>query len=349
VLLIRPQGLFGILQGPQNQAPVEARSMMNAIPTIRPLWACVFLILLAAWPLIGGSYYSTMLAEVLVFSMFAMSLDLLLGYTGLISFGHAAYFGLGAYTIILLNVHLGINPWLGFAAGVGVAMVAAFLIGAFCIRTGGFPFLMLTMASSQMLYAVASKWRDVTGGTDGMGGLVKPTLFGLTLSEPLVLYYLVAVLFVLVFIGLRTIVASPLGHTFVGIRENELRMQAIGCPTQLYKTVAFTIGGTVAGLAGCTYGLFNSFVSPDLFFWTTSGDVLIMNVLGGIGTLLGPVLGTAIFVVMKNVVSSHSDRWMMIMGFIVVACVMFFNEGVYGAFMDRKARLLGKMRLVASR
>ncbi|MCC6949722.1 MAG: ABC transporter permease [Bradyrhizobiaceae bacterium] len=340
VLLIRPSGLFGIVQGGQNQPPAEPRSVVNAVPTLRPVWSATILLALLVWPLVAGTYYGTMLAEVLIFAMFAMSLDLLLGYTGLISFGHAAFFGLGAYTIVLLNVKLGIDPWAGYAAGIAVATVGAALIGSFCIRAGGFPFLMLTMAFSQMLYAIASKWRDLTGGTDGIGGLSRPEIFGWSLSDPFVLYYFVAALFVLVFLTLRMIVASPLGHAFVGIRENEARMRAIGYPTLLYRTAAFTIGGAVAGLAGCTYALFNAFVSPDLLFWTTSGDVLIMTVLGGAGSLVGPVIGTGIFMVMKNVVSSHSDRWMMIIGFVVVICVLFFNEGVYGAFMQFKARFL---------
>ena len=192
-----------------------------------------------------------------------MSLDLLLGFTGLMSLGHAAFFGLGAYAVAILGAQFGLNAWLGLAAGVVVAGAGAALIGFFCVRTGGIPFLMLTLAFSQLVFSVALKWRDVTGGSDGMAIAEQPSFFGFNLSKSLPMYFMALSFFVLSYCGLRRLLNSPLGHAFVGIRENEQRMSAIGYPTRAYKLIAFTIAGAVAGLAGGLYAIFNGFISSD--------------------------------------------------------------------------------------
>ena len=186
----------------------------------------------------------------------------------------------------------------------------AALIGFFCVRTGGIPFLMLTLAFSQLVFSVALKWRDVTGGSDGMAIAEKPSFFGFDLSNSLTMYFMALSFFVLVYGGLRRLLNAPLGHAFVGIRENEQRMLAIGYPTRAYKLLSFTIAGAVAGLAGGLYAIFNGFISADAMYWTASGDILIMTMLGGAGTLIGPAIGTAIFLLMKNVVSSYSEHWL---------------------------------------
>jgi branched-chain amino acid transport system permease protein len=257
------------------------------------------------------------------------------------SFGHAAFFGLGAYAVILLAVNFGLNAWLGVGAGIVVAAIAAAVIGFFCVRTSGITFLMLTLAFSQLLFSVALKWRDLTGGSDGIGIADRPTFFGWSLSNPLVMYYMTLAFFVLCYGCLRRLINSPLGHTFVGLRENESRMLAIGYRTGAYKLLAFTIGGSLAGLAGGLYAILNGFISPEAIHWSASGDALIMVILGGIGSLLGPALGAGIFLLMKNLVSSYTQHWMLIIGVVFISCVLFFPGGVWGAlcaaWMRRRA------------
>jgi branched-chain amino acid transport system permease protein len=291
-------------------------------------------VVLALVPL-TGSYATGLAAEVLVFAIFAMSLDLLIGYTGLLSFGHAAFFGASAYTVVILGVHLGLSGWIGFAAGIVVSAALAAVIGFFSIRVSGIPFLMLTMAFAQLLMSVSIKWRSVTGGTDGLSGFRRPSLFGLSLDERSVQFYVVAAGFVLVLWFLRRLIASPLGSIFIGIRENEQRMRAAGYPVQRFKLVAFTLAGAIAGFGGGLYALQNAFVSSDILHWSLSGDAIIMVILGGAGTIIGPALGAAMFLLLKNVVSSHTEYWLLWVGIIFILCVMFLRQGVWGWLRQR--------------
>jgi branched-chain amino acid transport system permease protein len=308
----------------------------------RILVALVVLALLAALPLVGTSYAINLVIEVLIFAIFAMSLDLLLGYTGLISFGHAAFFGVGAYAAIILATRFGFGIWPALAAAVVVAAATAAVIGTCCVQLSGVTFFMLTLAFSQLLFAVSLKWRSVTGGTDGTGGLGRPGIFGWSLTDPSSFYYLILAFFVVSYIVLRRLIASPLGHAFIGIRENEARMLAIGYRTRRFKLLAFVIAGAFGGLSGGLYAMFNGFISPESLYWTASGEVLIMVILGGAGTLTGPAIGAAIFLLMKNFISTRTDHWMLIIGVVFICCVMFFRQGVYGTarslFLRRKAR-----------
>jgi branched-chain amino acid transport system permease protein len=289
-------------------------------------------------PFLLSNYPRALISEIFIFAIFAMSLDLLLGFTGLMSLGHAAFFGLGAYAVAVLGAQFGLNAWLGLAAGVAIAGAGAALIGFFCVRTGGIPFLMLTLAFSQLVFSVALKWRDVTGGSDGMAIAEKPSFFGFDLSNSLTMYFMALAFFVVAYAGLRRLLNAPLGHAFVGIRENEQRMLAIGYPTRAYKLLSFTIAGAVAGLAGGLYAIFNGFISTDAMYWTASGDILIMTMLGGASTLIGPAIGTAIFLLMKNVVSSYSEHWLSIIGVTFICCVMFFPGGVWGALRNLRRK-----------
>jgi branched-chain amino acid transport system permease protein len=330
VLLIRPQGLFGIKYTDIAIAPAIATTSR---PSTVQRSAIEFLALLAllALPFLLTDYPRALISEIFIFAIFAMSLDLLLGFTGLMSLGHAAFFGLGAYAVAVLGTQFGVNAWLGVAAGIVLAGCGAALIGFFCVRTAGIPFLMLTLAFSQLVFSVALKWRDVTGGSDGMAIAEKPSFFGFDLSNSLVMYFMALSFFALAYWGLRRLLNAPLGHAFVGIRENEQRMMAIGYPTRAYKLLSFTIAGAIAGLAGGLYAIFNGFISADAVYWTASGDILIMTMLGGAGTLIGPALGAAIVLLMKNVVSSYSEHWLAIIGITFICCVMFFPGGLWGS------------------
>jgi branched-chain amino acid transport system permease protein len=337
VLLIRPQGLFGIKYTDISIAPAIATTSR---PSTVQRSAAELLVLLAllALPLLLTDYPRALIAEIFIFAIFAMSLDLLLGFTGLMSLGHAAFFGLGAYAVAVLGTQFGLNAWLGVAAGIAVAGCGAALIGFFCVRTGGIPFLMLTLAFSQLVFSVALKWRDVTGGSDGIAIAERPSFFGYDLSHSLVMYFMALSFFVMTYWGLRRLLNAPLGHAFVGIRENEQRMMAIGYPTRAYKLLSFTIAGAIAGLAGGLYAIFNGFISADAVYWTASGDILIMTMLGGAGTLIGPALGAAIVLLMKNVVSSYSDHWLAIIGVTFICCVMFFPGGLWGSLQKLRWR-----------
>jgi branched-chain amino acid transport system permease protein len=329
VLLIRPQGLFGIKYSDVSVAPAVATTSRPTTVQTRAAGLVVLLALLVL-PFLMTDYPRALVSEIFIFAILAMSLDLLLGFTGLMSLGHAAFFGLGAYSVAVLAAQFGINAWLGLAAGVAIAGCGAAVIGFFCVRTGGIPFLMLTLALSQLVFAVALKWRDVTGGSDGLAIAERPTFFGYDLSSSLAMYFMTLSFFVLAYWGLRRLLNAPLGHAFVGIRENEQRMTAVGYPTRSYKLLSFTISGAIAGLAGGLYAIFNGFISADAVYWTASGDILIMTMLGGAGTLIGPAVGTAIFLLMKNVVSSYSEHWLSIIGIIFICCVMFFPGGLWG-------------------
>ena len=333
VLLVRPQGLFGIKYSGVTAAPTmvaEARPATTATRMIE----LVALAALVALPFAATDYWRALIAEILIFSIFAMSLDILVGYTGLMSLGHAAFFGLGAYAVVVPAVLFGLNAWLGVVLGVILAAAGAAAIGFFCVRTRGVPFLMLTLAFSQLVFSVALKWRDVTGGTDGLAMPDKPRFIGFDLGQSLPMYFMALLFFGLSYWGLRRLIGTSLGSTFIGIRENESRMQAIGYAPGVYKLVAFTIAGAMAGLSGGLYAIFNGYISPDALYWSASGDVLIMVMLGGAGTLAGPVLGTAIFLLMKNIVSSYSDHWMAIIGIVFIACVLFFPGGIWGTLRD---------------
>jgi branched-chain amino acid transport system permease protein len=340
VLLIRPQGLFGIKYSDVAAASAVRNVAIPSTPATRAAGLAVLAALLVL-PFLLSDYPRALVAEIFIFAIFAMSLDLLLGFTGLMSLGHAAFFGLGAYAVAVLGNVFGINAWLGLAAGVLLAGGGAALIGFFCVRIAGIPFLMLTLAFSQLVFSVALKWRDVTGGSDGLAIAAKPSFFGFDLDHSLVMYFMTLLFLVAAFLALRRLINAPLGHVFVGIRENEQRMAAIGYPTRAYKLIAFTIAGAVAGLAGGLYAIYNGFISSDALYWTASGDILIMTMLGGAGTLVGPAIGAGVFLLLKNVVSSYSEHWLTIIGVTFICCVMFFPGGLWGMgqkLIWRKAR-----------
>ena len=330
VLLIRPQGLFGIKYSNVVVAPAVTTVIRPTTAQTR-IAELGTLFVLSLLPLAMSDYPRALASEIFIFAIFAMSLDLIFGFTGLMSLGHAAFFGLGAYAVAILGAQFGLNPWLGVVAGVALAGCGSALIGFFCVRASGIPFLMLTLALSQLVYSVALKWRGVTGGSDGIALAEKPSFFGFDLSHSLVMYFMALSFFAAVYWGLRRLLNAPLGHAFIGIRENEERMAAIGYSTRAYKLLSFTIAGAIAGLAGGLYAIFNGFISSDAVYWTASGDILIMTMLGGAGTLIGPAVGAAAFLLMKNVVSSYSEHWLAVIGITFICCVMFFPGGIWRA------------------
>jgi len=299
---------------------------------VKGTWPAVAFFALAALcaAVVRDNFLLDGLVLILLWGSTAAAWNVAGGYAGQVSLGHAAFFGLGAYAVAILATLLGASAWLGLAAGIVLAAGGAALIGFFCVRASGIPFLMLTLAFSQLVFSVALKWRDVTGGSDGIAIVEKPSFLGFDLANSVSMYFVALAFFLLSYGGLRRLLNAPLGHVFVGIRENEPRMLAIGYQTTAYKLLSFTIAGAFAGLAGGLYAIFNSFISPDAIYWTSSGDILIMTMLGGAGTLIGPAIGAAVFLLMKNVVSSYSEHWLAIVGVTFICCVLFFPGGIWG-------------------
>ncbi len=296
--------------------------------------ALAVLVLLVILPFATASYFIKTVTEVLIFGIFAMSLDLLIGYTGLVSFGHAAFFGIGAYAAGYVALRISPNILISMPLALVVVVAAALGIGFFSIRTSGVYFLMLTLAFSQMVYAIVDRWTDVTGGSNGLAGIPRPLIqiLGLQLlfEDPTARYFLVLAFFLLSYFVLRWIVNSQFGHVLIGIRENETRLRAIGYNTARFKLMAFVIAGIFAGVAGALYSGFNRFVSPNEVYWTASGQVLIMVIIGGAGTLIGPVLGAALILALQNLVSSSTERWPTIMGVVFILFVFAARFGIMG-------------------
>lgn len=289
--------------------------------------AALLAALVLVLPLVLPSFGVSVATEVFIMAIFAMSLGLIMGYAGLVSLGHAAFFGVGAYTVALLGERI-LSVYVLVGAALLLSAAVALLSGALLIRTSGAYFLMLTLAFGQVLYAVAFQMRPITGGADGMS--VAATLdFGFAeVASELGLYYLMGVAFLLCYLFLRLFVASPAGKAVKGIMENESRMRALGYNVRSYKLLAYTISGVMAGFAGALYAYFNFYVSPELVGWLFSGQAMIMVIVGGVGTLLGPAIGAGVFIVLQNYLSSYTDRWPLIMGAIFVIFVLVGRGGV---------------------
>jgi len=287
----------------------------------------------AAFPAAFGAYPVKLLQEILILGVFAMSLDLLMGFGGMVSFGHSAFFGVGAYVAALaLRGSPGVLA--GLVAPALAAAAAALVIGYFSIRVSGVYFIMLTLAFSQMFYAYAfqAAW---LGAEDGIVGVPRPVVLGLETVEPTTFHvYLLGCVGLAALVLWRT-VRSPFGHVLVGILENEARMEAVGYPVRRYKLLAFVIAGAVAGIAGALYTQVNGYISPDAFFWTTSGEALLMVIIGGTGTLGGAMLGSAAFILLQSLVSSYTERWMLILGATFVLFVLFAPGGLVGVLRGR--------------
>ncbi|WP_052476126.1 branched-chain amino acid ABC transporter permease [Cohnella kolymensis] len=294
----------------------------------RPLWLnLVLLVVLAVMPLLLSSYGLKLGSEVLIMAIFVMSLGLIIGFAGLVSLGHAAFFGAGAYTVTLIGDHLN-NTYVLLLAAILVSGILAFISGLLFIRSSGAYFLMITLAFGQMLYAIAYKMEDITGGVDGKPVLATFDLGFGAIDSRLTFYYVTAVAFAASYFLLRVFISSPLGKSVRGIKENESRMTALGYNTRNYKLVVYTLSGMMAGFAGGLYSYFNEYISPDLLNWMFSGQALIMVIVGGVGTLLGPAIGAGFFVILQNYISSYTERWPIIMGLIFVAIVLYGRGGI---------------------
>ena len=303
------------------------------------LWS-MGVIVLVTLPLILPPYYVGLVVKMMVFALFAMSLDLLLGYAGMPSLGHAAYFGMGAYTTGLLALKAGSTVWFALPAGIAMAALTSIVFGLLALRTRGSYFLMITLALSQVLWGIAFGWRSLTGGDDGLPEVPRPNLsLSWSMSDNTPFYYFVLLFFVVGTVLLVRIVASPFGYVLRGIRESETRMLVLGYDVWRYKLVAFVVAAAFAGLAGCLYVYFNRFVSPDYVHVVRSAEVLLMVILGGAGTLLGPAVGAMLIVLLENLISTYTERWVTVLGIIYVLVALLAPNGIAGLIASlRKQR-----------
>jgi len=315
--------------------------------SVRPGRAAALLVLVGVFAMLAlpyflSTYYLGLAVQMMIFALFAMSLDLLIGYSGMASLGHAAYFGVAAYATGLLALKLHWNVWLALPAGLLAAALTATLFGMLALRTRGSYFLMITLALSQVVWGIAFGWRTLTGGDDGLPDVPRPNLgFGWILTDATAFYYFVFILTGLGAVLLARIVSSPFGYALRGIRESETRMLALGYRVRRYRLAAFVIAGTFAGLAGCLYVYYNRFVSPDYLQVIRSAEVLLMVILGGAGTLIGPAFGAALIVLLENVVSAFTERWLIVLGVIYILVALFAPRGIIGLVRELRPKRAG--------
>jgi branched-chain amino acid transport system permease protein len=277
---------------------------------------------------------------VLIFGLFAMSLDLMIGYTRLYSFGHAAAYGFGAYATSLVLLHLQLPLPIALIVAVAITVLFAFPVAWVCTRTHGVSFAMLTLAFAQLGYAILFQGKEFLGGSDGLAGIPRPDgPFGIDwFSHKSGYYYLVVFCLVGSFLLCRAFVRSPFGAVLSGIRENETKTQALGYNTRRYKMGVVVVSYGFGGLAGALYAGFAGFTSPELFFWLLSGQVLIMVIVGGAGTLIGPIIGAVFFLSLEHQLSRYTDVWPLIFGAIFIFFVLFAPQGIWGLLMGALKR-----------
>jgi branched-chain amino acid transport system permease protein len=332
----------GELAGARVEAPATTEAPARAGWLGRIPWGLLVLVAAFFVPALGSRFYTFLANDVVIWALFATSLNLLVGYTGLVSFGHAAYFGIGAYTTGLLMKKGAVPFLLAFPAAGLVAAIFAAVFGFFCVRLTKIYFAMLTLAFAQIVWAICFKWNEVTGGEQGMPDIPYPDFAGaerLTAALPFLgsyrasdyFYFASLVLIGLCFWILRRIVNSPFGRILTTIRENPERAEFIGVDVHRYELAAFVLAGTFAGLAGGLFGIFNRGVFPDFAYWTKSSEVLIMTLLGGMGAFYGPAVGAVALLWLNQQIVSYTEYWPFILGLILVVLLFVFPGGIAGA------------------
>jgi branched-chain amino acid transport system permease protein len=321
-------------------------------PSLRLLFATVLLLglglvpVLAAW--LQQPFYVTLFTRILVFAIAATGLNLILGYGAMVSFGHAMYMGLGAYAVGLLGHHGIVNGWLHVGAALAAGTVVALVVGSICLRTSGMAFIMITLAFAQMLFFLAVSLKEY-GGDDGLP-VASRSDFGLfSLADNVALYYCAYGLLLLLLLALRRLIDARFGLVLRGCKSNEKRMAALGFPTLRYKLTAYVISALVCVLAGVLLANLTKFVAPSYMAWSVSGELIVMVVLGGLGTLIGPVAGAVALLMLEELLSSLkvgigwldtliNQHWLALIGLFIVAVVLVMKQGLYGWFVARERR-----------
>lgn len=295
---------------------------------------------LLAVPRLFGNYHVDLLTLVLIWAIGAMSLNLVLGYTGLASLGQAAFFGSAAYVVALVSVKAGITLfWIVLPLSVGVASLLGVVFAVLSLRAQGAYFLLLTMALAQLVWALVWRWRSLTGGDDGFPGIARPDLgMSWSLWPADHFYYFTLVLFAAAALLMYLIISSPFGKSLVGIRESETRMSALGYRVWWHKLLAFVLSASFAGLAGALFAYRNGIAAPSYLDVVTSAKMLLMVLVGGSGTFLGPIVGAAFLVLLENFVGAYTQRWLLVMGMVYVGVVLFAPGGLVGLVAKKLAK-----------
>lgn len=344
---MRAQTDNGMMQGPDASGPAPK----TAVRKRSGLWlVALALVALAVAPTVLPLSRIYLLTDVLIFGLFAVSYNILLGHSGLLSFGHSAYFGLGAYgTALLLRFHPEVPVVLAFLLGVLAAMAGGLVIGYFAVRRGGPYFAMLTLAFGLMLYTAAWQWRALTAGDDGFGGFMPGdvTLAGVTLlsfADVRQTYWLVLGVVASCLLGIWLLLTrTPFGNSVSAIKQNQERATFFGYNVFVIKLITYTFAATIAGIAGGLFVLFRDFVSPGVIDLALATDVVLMTFIGGMYSFLGPMVGAAFYTIAGDYLASYTDRWELIMGLIFIALVLFEPRGLVGV-MERLIRLFSPGR-----
>ncbi|HEX3536084.1 MAG TPA: branched-chain amino acid ABC transporter permease [Stellaceae bacterium] len=295
---------------------------------MRRLAIAAALVALATLPFwVGNTYYINIASQILLYAVFALGLNVLVGYAGLVSLGHAGLFGIAAYAGALL-VNSGAGHFAAIAGALTVTVVAAAMFAVLALRGTGLGFVMITVALGQIVWGVAYRWISITNGDNGVSLTTRPRPFGLSLATAPGFYWATLIVFLVTIAAIAVFVASPFGASLHGSRDQPRRMNALGYNVWMIRFVAFLFSGLWSGVAGMLFLYYNQFVSPQVVALTSSAEVLLMVISGGTATLLGPIAGAALVVIMKNVASAYIERWNFVLGAIFVVIVIFMPEGL---------------------
>lgn len=305
----------------------------------------VIVLLIALVPIFApGEGSQNLVSLILVWSIFALGFDLVFGVAGMLSFGHAAMFGVGAYALTLLTTRAGWDFLPALAAAGVIGAVVALVFSFFALRVSGLFFALLTLALAQLLFILAgSKLRDLTGGVDGLPGVPRPELWGLDFYDNGIYYYFVLAAFVVALVVAAVLRASPFGQALRAVKANDVRAEQIGFNVQRLRQAVFAISGAYAGISGGLLASLMFYVGPQMLHWSTSGDVVIMVLLGGMGTLLGPILGVAVFELLREWLSQVTAHWYGVLGLVFILCTIFMPGGLAG-LVEAMGRRFGRER-----
>ncbi len=277
--------------------------------------------------------FKAIAVNILIYGLFAVGFNMLYGYLGLLSFGHAALFGGGAYACGIVMTRFGLPWWLGVIAAIGAGALIAAVMGGLAVRTRGIYFAMVTLALAQCVFYLAYQAGGVTGGENGLRGIVLEHIGPLDFLDPVTRYYVVAAFVVAALFALSRILASPFGAAMEALRENEARARACGFDVRTTRWLAFVLSGAFCGLAGAMQALHLGIVPIEMLSYQTSGTVVMMALLGGMGTFFGPFVGAGLFLLLENIVSLYTVHWQLLVGGVFIACVLFFPRGVWGTLL----------------